>query len=212
MRLLFLFFILLSPAFSQNATLFGFEQNVGQFPASVLFVRRATGSASNLLYLTRDAMVLRNGVRIQIADVDPGATVQGDSPTSTIYNYYLGSDSSAWKTNVHLFSGVRVNNVYPGASALFGTSMLTSGAPTSLGLGTVTLTIQPGGDLTRFRLRVLNTGAVPFVGPGGIWFAGGSIPGVFTVTAQTTQVDGTNQNPIISNLNIESADTLSVQG
>jgi uncharacterized protein (TIGR03437 family) len=206
LRFLFVFVLCIVPALSQTDSLFVFEPNIGQFPAAVRFVRR---SPFNFFYFTRDAVVLRNRVRIQIADLDPKIVPEGDSPTTTVYNLYQGSNPSAWRTNVRLFSGMRLANISPGVSAVFAGSKLTFNSPTSIGQIKLTLTVQPGADLTKFRLRVLNTGAVPFEGPGSIWFSGGNIPGVFSVGVQTFQ----NQSaaPVASTLKIESSDTLSVQ-
>ncbi len=211
MRLILLFSLFLSPALNQTAPLFGFEPNLGQFPPNVLFMRRSAGNSRTPLYLTRDTMVLNNGVRMQIAGVDPKAVPTGDSPSGTIYNYYQGSNPSNWRANVHLFTGVRLANIYSGASAVFTTSEQQVGPSFSIDQGIIVLTMQPGADLSQFQLHVLNIGAVPFEGPGGIWFAGGRIPGVFIVSLQITQTDGTNNIPVTGSLKIESSDTLSVQ-
>jgi len=201
LRLLLLFAVFLSTALSQSASLFEFEPNLGQYPANVRFLRRASGTTGSQIYLTRDAMVLRNGVRLQITDVDPAAVMEGVSSSSTIYNYYVGSNPANWRTNVRLSTGVRLANIYPGASALFTNTIQAIGL-SSIGRGAIVLTLQPGADLSRFRLRVLNIDTVPFEGPGGIWFSGGRIPGVFTVTVQSTAA---------ASLKIESSDTLSLQ-
>lgn len=204
MRFLFVFLFFVVPAFSQSDPLFGFEPNIGQFPPAVRFARRATG---NFFYFTRDSLVFWNRVRIQIADVDPKIVPEGDSPSPTVYNFYQGSNPSSWRTKVRLFSGIRLANISPGVSAVFTGSKLSFAPSTSIGQIKLILTVQPQADLSNFRLRVLNTGTVPSEGPGGIWFTGGNIPGVFTVGVQTTQ----SAVPIASNLKIESAEGLSVQ-
>lgn len=209
MRLFFVFAVFLSTARGQSPEVFGLEQNVGQFPPNVLFVHR---SSSNLFYLTRDTMVLPNGVRMQIADVDPMVVPEGGSPSTTVYNYYQGNIPSGWRSNVHAFAAVKLTNIYPGISAAFTTSPLNFSPMTlTLNQGQIVLTVQPGANLDRFRLRVLNTGTIPFEGPGGIWFSGGRVPGVFIVSIRTTQTDGANGIPIDSSLKIESPETLSVQ-
>ncbi|HUS05187.1 MAG TPA: hypothetical protein VMZ52_02755, partial [Bryobacteraceae bacterium] len=208
MRSLLLFLCILVPAFTQSVSPFGFEPNLGQFPPTVRFVRRSSG---NPIYVTRDALVLPNRIRLQIAGVDPDVVPMGDSAPSTAYNFYEGSNPSNWRTNVRLFGGVRLANIYPGVSALFTAPMLNPLAPGLLDRGKLILTIQPGADLERFRLRVLNTGAIPFEGPSGIWFVGGNIPGVFNVTAETTQTDGGKRVAILSSLKIESPELLSIE-
>ncbi len=65
--------------------MFGLEPNIGHPPPAVRFARR---SQFNSFYFTRDAVVLRNRIRIQIADVDPNIVPEGDSPTKTVYNFY----------------------------------------------------------------------------------------------------------------------------
>ena len=104
MRLLLLFFSFVYFGFSQGAQVFGLEQNIGQFPPNVLFARR---SSNNLFYVTRDAVVLRTGVRMQIAGLDPKVVPVGDSPSSTVYNYHQGRNPSAWRTTFRMFEAVR---------------------------------------------------------------------------------------------------------
>ncbi len=188
--------------------LFGFLPNSGQFPAAIRFVRYST----NFSYLTRDSFVLFNGVRIQIAGIDPNAQPVGGSPTTTLYNFYQGKDASQWVTNAHLFNTATLNNVYPGISAVFSTTTQSIQGPTSVGLGEVDFSIAPGADPSPIQLNVLNTGATPFVGPGGgIWFTGGGIPGVFIVSAQATQTTGTTSSPVTCSLIINASGSLSVQ-
>ena len=204
MRFLFGFLCLTLSAFGQVVPLnplFGFEPNLGQFPPAVRFVRR---TPYNFLYLTRDSVVLRNGIRLQIDGVGSNVVPEGDSPTSTVYNFYQGNNSSAWRTNVRLFSGVRLTNVSPGVSVLFTEKNLTLN---NVGQIKLLLTAQPGADLSNFRLRVLNTGAAAKEDVGGIWFAGGRIPSPYIVLVQTTQ----STFRTASSLKIESADSLSVQ-
>jgi uncharacterized protein (TIGR03437 family) len=214
MRLAFAFCAFSSLALGQGLpALFGFLPNSGQFPPAIRFVRYSSTSVlTNFLYVTRDSFVLSNGVRMQVAGIDPNAQPVGGSPTTTLYNFYQGKDSSQWITNTHLFGAVQLNNVYPGVSAAFSTTTLSTQAPTALGLGEVDFSIAPGADPSPIQLNVLNTGATPFVGPGGaIWFTGGSIPGVFTVSAQATQTTGATSSPVSCNLVINSSGSLSIQ-
>ncbi|HLK63528.1 MAG TPA: hypothetical protein VKU19_08810 [Bryobacteraceae bacterium] len=168
-------------------------------------------SSDNLFYVTRDSFVLQNGVRVQIAGIDPNAEPTGDSPGTTVYNFYEGNDSSRWMTNLRLFQAVKIDNAYPGVRAVFTTAMPNSQTAPSLGEGKVIFTIAPSADPSPIRLRVLNTGAAPFQGPGGVTFAGGQIPGVFTVSIQATETAGGLPSPVASSLKIESDDTLSIE-
>lgn len=199
---------ILPAAFGQAPALFSFVPNTGQFPAAVRFVRY---SSDNLFYLTRDSFVLQNGVRVQIAGIDPNAEPAGDSPDTTVYNFYQGNDPSRWMANTRLFQAVRIDNAYPGVRAVFTTAAPNSQPAPSLGEGKVVFTIAPSADPSPIRLRVLNTGAAPFQGPGGVTFAGGQIPGVFTVSVRATETAGDAPSPVTSRLKIESADTLSIE-
>ncbi len=114
MRFVFAFWALSSLAFSQSeAPLFGFLPNSGQFPPAVLFFRYAS---NNFNYLTRDSFVLKNGVRVQLVNINPNAQPTGESPATTIYNFYQSKNASQWTANTHLFSAVTLNNAYPGDS------------------------------------------------------------------------------------------------
>jgi len=153
MRFLFTLFCFLPAAFAQTLSLFGFLPNQGQFPPAVRFVRYS----SNFFYLTRDSFVLPNGIRVQIADIDPNAGLIGGSPGNAIYNFYQGRDSSHRMTGLRSFEEANLKNAYPGVNAAF---------ITSPGQGKAIFTIAPLADPTRIRLRVLNTGATPFQGAG----------------------------------------------
>jgi uncharacterized protein (TIGR03437 family) len=113
--------------------------------------------------------------------------------------------------NTRLFQAVRIDNAYPGVRAVFTTAMPNSQPAPSPGEGKVVFTIAPSADPSPIRLRVLNTGAAPFQGPGGVTFAGGRIPGVFTVSVRATGTAGGAPSPVASSLKIESADTLSIE-
>jgi hypothetical protein len=160
------FFLASVPAMPQAAGLFGFEPNIGQFPPAVRFARR---SSDRTMYIVRDAIVLPLGVRIQIGGIDTNADPEGDTPTATRYNFFQGSDSSRWRTNVRLFGAVRWSNAYPGISAVFSAQNAVVG-PAALGQGKITISVQRGADFARFRLRVLNIGAPPSGGPEGYGF------------------------------------------
>src|SRR5262245_14931144 len=99
MRFAFLF--LTSPLFAQlGPVLLGFEPNVGQYPPKVLFVRT---NQDNRMYLTRDTVVNRFGVRIQMVDIDPAASPVPDTVSAGQFNFYQGKDSSAWRNNALMY-------------------------------------------------------------------------------------------------------------
>ena len=209
MRFILSAFLFLPAAFGQNSSLFGFQPNSGQFPPAVRFVRYATGS--NFFYLTQDSFVLQDGVRIQIGGMNSQSEPIGDSPTATVYNFYRGNSPSQWITNAHMYAAVKIPDVYPGISAVFTTSTPESSSVILFPMGQLIFSIAPGADPGIIRVKVLNTGAIPFEGPDGIWFAGGRIPGVITISAEATQLNGASRVSLSSHLNIESPDTLSIQ-
>jgi uncharacterized protein (TIGR03437 family) len=206
MRFFIGLFFLLTSAAGQNQPLFGFLPNTGQFPPSVRFVRYST--TESFFYLTGNSFVLSNHVRVQLAGINPNSQPVGVSPTATIYNFYPGNDPSKWMTNMHAFGGVKLAAAYPGIDAEFTTASAVHGF---IGQGAIALTIAPNADPSVIRLNVLDTGVTPFLGPGGVWFAGGSIPGVFVVSAQASQPSGGTSTAITCNVVIDSDGTLSVQ-
>src|SRR5579872_2174067 len=189
--------------------IFGFLPNSGQFPPAIRFFRHGY---NNFLYITSDSLVLSNGVRVQVAAIAPVAQPVGDSPGAAIYNFYQGSRSSQWTTHTPVFGAVRMNNVYPGVSAAFTASTAQAlGLDLTIGQAKLTFSIAPGADPSPIQVGVLNTGTSPAPGPGGIWFMGGRIPGVFSLTAQATQTSAGVSTPVAVNWIINTSGTLSIQ-
>lgn len=208
MRLFILFLGLAADICGQSYGEFGFEPNEGQYPAAVRFVHRA----SSTYYLTRDAMVLSNQVRVQITDVDPKVVPEGVLPLSTVYRFYQGNDSAKWRTNARMFEAARLNEIYLGVSASFGvtTQVVNPYSGLRVGLGKIGLNAAAGADLGRFRLKVLNAGGVLSGGSGGVSYVGGRIPGVFTVRLQIVQLDGERRVILDGGFKIESGESLSI--
>jgi hypothetical protein len=193
-----LLFALLAPSLSGQSSL-GFEQNTGDYPPAVRFIRR---SIANYYYVTRDSVVFNNGVRVQLSPVDPPTAPTGDTPSSLVLNMYRGPDASTWLTNAPLFDAVRLPAIYTGADA-----RITATNPNPASLVQIALTFQAGADLTRFRLTVLNTGASAMVAPGGeIWYTSDKFPGVFALNVQATQGGGA----LPASLKIETSGSLSI--
>jgi uncharacterized protein (TIGR03437 family) len=213
MRLAFAICACSSLAFGQiPPSLFGFLPNSGQFPPAIHFVRYAY---NNFVYLTSDSFVLLNLVRIQIVGIASNIQPVGVSPTTTVFNFYEGSNSSQWSTNTQMFGGVQLNNVYPGVTATFTTSLNSIAPVPGFGQGEITFSIAAGADPSPIQINVLNTGASPVLGPGatpdGVWFYGGRIPGVFVVGAQATQPTGGVSTAVTCNLVINASGSLSIQ-
>jgi uncharacterized protein (TIGR03437 family) len=200
-----------SLAFAQGSP-FGFVPNSGIFPPAIRFVRYST---FNFFYITRDSFVLYNGARVQIANINTNAQPVGGSPTGTLYNSYVGKTASQWITNAPMYGAVELNNVYPGVSAMFTTSLVAENVA-SIGQGEVIFSIAAGADPSSIQLNVLNAGSgMPGPGtiPDSVWFGGtNTVPGVFAVAAQATQTAGGVSTPVTCNLLLNSSNnSLSIQ-
>ena len=58
-------------------------------------------------------------VRMQLAGANPLAEPVGTSPLPGTANYFIGNDSSQWRTQVPTYSRVRYANVYPGVDLVY---------------------------------------------------------------------------------------------
>ena len=123
----------------QNSSLF--VENVGQFPASVLFLVR--GGTPGVVWLAQDAIwitLVRSEARGQRSEVEerdgrkaishpqsksynlklsfPGANprprIEPFNRLDTRINYYRGNDPTRWRENVPVWGGVRYADLYPG--------------------------------------------------------------------------------------------------
>lgn len=116
-----------------------FIENLGQWPAPVLFRTGASGaalfverngwtwakyesSASDRMHdiaqlSPEDQAALRfNGHawRMRFVAPEPGTSVHGTERASAYHNYFLGNDPSTWRSKVGLFEGVRHEQVWSG--------------------------------------------------------------------------------------------------
>lgn len=205
-----LLFLLLLVGFAAEAqtSFFGFEPNDGRYPADVLFARQA--SSSSVQMVTRDAMLLPYGVKVQIADVSALSVVTGVSPLATVFNYYRGGAPAQWKLGAQQFASVALGEISPGIQAAFGNELERIGSATTAGLGSLKLYANAGVDLSRVRVKVLNAGTSRINGPTEIWFMGGNVAGIFPVRITVTQINGTTRIPAKGELKIESGETLSI--
>jgi uncharacterized protein (TIGR03437 family) len=186
---------------------FGFEPFVGATPSEVRFIRRS--SRDRPQQITRNAMVLSSGIKVQIEGAPDGNTPVGVSPLSARYNYYLGDNPASWRTGVQHFGEVLLGEVAPGVRATFGNA-IEQISITQIGRGRLRLNADAGADLSRIRVRFLNTGTAAMLGPGGVWFVGGTVPGVFSVSARVAQLNGATRIPVDGELKIEGAETVSI--
>ncbi|AXC13141.1 Cell surface protein [Acidisarcina polymorpha] len=133
----------LNPAVTANFAKLplSFEANQGQTDSQVRFVSRGQGYS---LFLTNREAVLalhknepqpvhgRDGkpalsakagktavVRMELDGASDGLRVVGEEPLPGKSNYFIGSDSSKWHTNVPTYSRVKYTGVYPGIDLVY---------------------------------------------------------------------------------------------
>lgn len=100
-----------------------FEPNQGQTAAEVDFLCRAAGgtvftqpAAATVAIPQRSsdgAKSFRQVIRLKMVGGNNHAAAQGTSPLKAKSHYFIGSDSSRWRTHVPNFAGVRYDDVYP---------------------------------------------------------------------------------------------------
>ena len=90
-------------------------------------------------------------LRIQLIDANPRPRVAGRDELPGKVHYFVGSDSTKWRTNVPTFGRVHYTNVYPGIDQVF------YGNQRQLEYDFV---VQPGADPRRIVLQFQGAGAV----------------------------------------------------
>ena len=193
-----LFLLALAAFPAQAQSIFGREPNLGQLPPEILFFQR---SSYNSLLFTRDSMRSGRGFEVQIDNTSPQATPTLIDPLATNYNYYLGNNSSKWITGVKHYRSVHLPNAYPGINASWIGSF-------SDGFERLAFNLAPGADPSLIRIRIKNAGAHSFEGPGGIWFTGGPLPGVFLAKVEASQ--GNPDAPLAATLRLANSDTVTI--
>jgi hypothetical protein len=104
-----------------------FEPNQGQTDELVKFLSRGRGYT---LFLTGDDAVLalrsRQSslpaslvLRMKLVGADPKALVSGLNALPSRSNYFIGNDSTKWRTNVPNYAKVQYKNVYPGVNLIY---------------------------------------------------------------------------------------------
>ncbi len=101
-----------------------FEANQGQSDRQVRFLSRGNGYS---FFLTQTGAVLTFSrdshsdavLRMQLAGANPSTRIQGVNELPGKSNYFLGNDSSRWRTGVPTYSRVKYENVYPGISLVY---------------------------------------------------------------------------------------------
>jgi hypothetical protein len=104
-----------------------FEPNQGQTNELVKFLSRGRGYT---LFLTGDEAVLalrsRQSslpaslvLRMKLVGADPKALINGLDELPSRSNYFIGNDSTKWRTNVPNYAKVQYKNVYPGVNLIY---------------------------------------------------------------------------------------------
>jgi hypothetical protein len=148
-----------------------FEPNQGQTDAKVQFLSRGQGYA---LFLTPGEAVLelqKSGgkkadaakaipapsvLRMTLVGADAKAAVSGEQPLPGTSNYFIGNDSSKWKSAVPTYQRVAYTGVYPGVDLVY------YGNQRQLEYDFV---VAPGADAAKIALQF--TGATPKVDKAG---------------------------------------------
>ena len=106
-----------------------FEPNVGQAAEQVKFVSRGSGYS---LMLTANSAVLvlkksitgdqkpkTNFLKMNFADANPSPEIRAEIELEGRTNYFTGSDSRDWKTDIVNYERVRYADIYDGVDAVF---------------------------------------------------------------------------------------------
>jgi len=149
-----------------------FEPNVGQAPPQIEYLARGNNyivaiTERGLMLSLSQGATAQNGARIATrtarASVSPAqlrlhlvhATVKplicAEQPQSSVSNYFIGNDSSRWRSNVANYAAVRYKQVYPGID------WLVYGNPQQLEYD---FAIAPRADPRQIELDIEGAGAV----------------------------------------------------
>jgi Beta-propeller repeat len=100
-----------------------FQANAGQTDARVKFTARGPGYS---LFLTPGEAVFvlsqksaQAVLRMNVTGANEQPTVSGMDELPTKVNYFGGSDSSQWQTNIATYGSVRYSQVYPGIDMIY---------------------------------------------------------------------------------------------
>jgi hypothetical protein len=102
-----------------------FEANRGQTDRQVRFLSRGSGysfflaRAGAVLTFARDARSDATVLRMRLAGANPNARIEGQGELPGKNNYFVGSDSSRWRTDVPTYSRVAYESIYPGISLIY---------------------------------------------------------------------------------------------
>jgi hypothetical protein len=146
-----------------------FERNDGQSDPSVLYLTHGLGYS---LFLTSTGATIvlpgpldndhrsppeaANFFSLSFVGSNPHPTISGVDPLPGHSNYFSGSDSKLWHTNIPQFAKVRYTNLYPGIDVLF-----------YVRDGQLEYDIVAGPGANLRAIRVKETGTMPHLTPAG---------------------------------------------
>jgi hypothetical protein len=105
-----------------------FEANQGQTDRQVKFLSYGRGYGVSLsatgaaLWLEKPAETTGNRpqvLRLELQNASYGGGVVGEDRLPGRSNYFVGSDSRKWRTNIPMYARVRYKNVYPGVDLIY---------------------------------------------------------------------------------------------
>jgi len=94
----------------------------------------------------REHRVAESDLRIRIVNSNPSAKVSGNDEFADRTNYFLGSDSSKWRSNVATYARVRYTDIYPGIDLVY--------YGNRSGRLEHDFIVKPGADPTAIKLRL----------------------------------------------------------
>ena len=98
----------------------GFEMNIGQADSSAAFLTSGGGVPLRLTpegavtSLMRTGAGTASGTRMSLAGGNPIPETETLEPLARRSHYFIGNDSSTWRTNIPHYGRVRYQQVYPG--------------------------------------------------------------------------------------------------
>lgn len=123
-----------------------FEPNLGQFPASVRFLRRGHHA---MLHFLDDAVVLvspkGSATTLRWHGARSPSAIRGEHPAGTV-NRYVGAHAATWVSGAQAFDAIRYEGIYPGIDVVFYT--------TERGTIEFDFQVEPGADPSAIALSV----------------------------------------------------------
>jgi uncharacterized protein (TIGR03437 family) len=144
-----------------------FEYNAGQADPTVKFLSHGSGGSINLTSTGVRLTSPRGLVSLEFARANPSAEITGLDRQKLQTNYFLGADSSRWKTGVPNYKSVRYHGIYPGVDVLFYRNHSDNRSELEFDL-----IVEPGADPGVIRLALGGEGTIRLDGSGNLRFGG----------------------------------------